>query len=331
MAAEKRRKTRSTTGLCGAVLRGGKDTPEAILQAGAALAASGGGGGGSGSGTGSAKSSKAAEPSPTVPDIPKPRQAAHRHPDLREFLHPEVEQCRVGLLCLADSRSWDGTTDDKRTRAILRSRMSFAPPVPGIYDHAPWATKSGPRLRELLRLMQGEVYREGVVPGSQDRTGAKHIEGLETARSLLLSRVHNMGGLSNIDPEDMDSIQKLTEGVWIEEPDFEGNWDIVKLYPGRVQAVLELYSNERAMDLLMSWLLDPVAGADLELARKLEAGDVDNVTGNDLPPDLVLRLRVHMTGGLDSIHPNDEHLLREILVSHGMCIRVAAPRRGGTD
>jgi hypothetical protein len=325
LAAEKRRKTRSTTGLCGAVLRGGKDTPEAILQAGAALAA----GGSSGGGSGSAKSGKATDAPLAVPDIPRPRQAAHRHPDLREFLHPEVVQCRVGLLCMADSRSWDGTTDDKRARAILRSRMSFAPPVPGVYDHAPWATKSGPRLCELLRLMQGEVYREGVVPGSQDRTGAKEIKGVDTSRSLLVSRVKNMGGVSNIDPEDMDSILKLTEGVWIEEPDFEGKWDMVKLYPARVQAALELYSNERAMDLLMNWLLDPVAGADLELAQRLEAGDVDNVTGNDLPPDLVLRLRVHMTGGLDSIHPNDEQLLREILVSHEMRIPVAAIRTGG--
>lgn len=294
MAAEKRRKARSTTALTGAVLNCGKDTPDAILQAGATLAA-----GTTGGGSGTSSKPK----TPGTPDIRKPRQAAHLHPDLREHVHSDVAECCVGD-GTADSRSWDGTTDAKRARAIIRSRMSFSPPVPGVYEHAPWATKSGPRLRELLRLMQGEVYREGILAGSQDRTDAK--EG--TTRHLLRTRVENMGGISNIDPEDIVSIEKLTDGVWIEEPDFEGNWDLVPVYPARVQAALEMYSNERAMDLLMSWLLDPVTGDELDLVQHLE-------DCKKYPQELILRLRVHVFRGLDEIHPNDEQVIRQILVS----------------
>ena len=300
MAAEKRRKARSTTALTGAVLNCGKDTPEAILQAGATLAAGTSGGG-------SATGSKPKTPkTPGIPDVPKPRQAAHLQPDLREHVHPEVAECGVGD-GTADSRTWDGTTDAKRAQAIIRSRMSFSPPVPGVYDHAPWATKTGPRLRELLRLMQGEVYREGILAGSQDRTDSK--EG--TTRHLLRSRVENMGGVSNIDPEDIVSIEQITDSVWIEEPDFEGNWVLAPVYAARVQAALELYSNERAMDLLMSWLLDPVTGDELDLVHKLESPE----DCKKYPQELILRLRVHVMGGLDSIHPNDEQLLRQILVS----------------
>ena len=330
LAAEKRRKARSTTGLLNeAVLQCGKDTPEAILQAGVALATGGGGSsqwkadhkGGAGS------SRWKAEVDPT-PHIPKPRQAAYRQPDLSEYMHPEVAECSVGS-GTPDNRAWDGSTDEKRARAIVRSRMALAPPVPGIYDHAPWATKCGPRLRELLRLMQGEVYREGIAAGSQGRTEAKD----GTSRCLLCSRVKHMGGVSNIDPEDIDSIKKLCDGLWLEEPDFEGNWDLVQLYAPRVQAALELHANERAMDLLMSWLCTPVGAHELHLARALEETEKDKdrpkelrraeqrSIENGLPQEQVLRLRVHCWGGLDSLHPNDELGLREILAELPIHVR----------
>ena len=287
-AAQKRRQTRSSTGLCGAVLRGANGVPQ--------------------SGTGGTKPSvRGLLSSPA--QLQRLRQQ-QREPDLRQVLSPTLAELGVGDGS-PDRRPWDGSSDPERARVIIRSRMCRAPPIPGAHDHAAWSTKSGARLRPLLMMMGGSVSEAALtsaVKGNKDYS----------AQDVLRSRLQLMGGLDNVDPEDVSSIEKLCENLRVDEPDEEGRIESIPLSPERLQAAVELYANERAMDELMGWLLQPVSEEEISLLNKLT--DADQIRKLCTQAQ-ILRLRLKALGGIDSLNPHDEERLRDLLVDLPINIR----------
>ena len=130
------------------------------------------------------------------------------------------------------------------------------------------------------------------------------------AKDVLRARLHMMGGVDNVDPEDMSTLRKLCEGLWVEAAGVDGRVHKIPLQVERLRAAIELYSNERAMDELMTWFLDPMTNEEYGLVRQYPNPDELKIKATHVQ---MLRLRLQGMGGVDCLDPDDEPYIARVL------------------